>query len=118
MSLLRLFRPKPQSTADEIKKQREVWLQQMLDKSQELERLIKVNNTGWKEVAGLLNDYIAKAKQRKTATALDRATEADIYELKLLDHEVYLLSWVLKIPEQFIGAVEAEIERQKEKENA
>jgi hypothetical protein len=89
----------------------------MLDKSGELNRLIKADNTGWKEFCELLNDYIDKAKKRKAITAMDRATDAEIYQLKLLDHEIYILSWVLKIPEQFIGQVEAEIKKGQEKEN-
>lgn len=109
-----LFKPKPKSTDEQIRKDREIWLQQMLDKSQGLERLIKANNTGWKEFCLLLFDYIDKCKKRKAVTALDRATDADISQLKLLDHEIYILSWVLKIPEQFIKQVEAEIEKEKE----
>jgi len=110
------FKPKPKATEEQIKVDREKWLQEMLDKSGELNRLIKASNTGWKEFCGLLNDYIAKAKKRKAITALDRATDADIFQLKLLDHEIYILSWVLKIPEQFIGQVEAEIKKNNEEE--
>jgi hypothetical protein len=101
-----LFKPKP---SEEIKKDREKWLQVMLEKSQALDRIIKAENTGWKEFSLLLNDYINKCKKRKALTALDRATEDEIFQLKLLDHEIYILSWVLKIPEQFIGKIEKEI---------
>jgi hypothetical protein len=101
-------------TEEQIKKDREKWLQGMLEQSQQLERLIKAENSGWKEFAALLNDYIDKAKKRKAITALDRASDAEIFQLKLLDHEIYILSWVLKIPEQFIGKVEAEIKKNQE----
>jgi len=111
-----LFRPKPKATEEQIKKDREAWLQQMLDKSQELDRLIKTNNSGWKEFSALLNEYIDKAKKRKAITALDRATDADIFQLKLLDHEIYILGWVLKIPEQFTREVEEGIKKENEKE--
>lgn len=114
--MLGIFKAKPKSTDEQIKKDRGVWLQDMLDKSVNLERLIKANNTGWKEVCELLNDYMDKAKKRKAITALDRATEAEIYQLKLLDHEIYILSWVLKIPEQFIGHVETEMRKNKQEE--
>lgn len=107
-----LFKPKPQSNEEQIKKQRSEWLQQMLDKSQVLDRHIKSNTSGWKEFCELLNDYIDKAKKRKAITALDRATDAEIFELKLLDHEIFILSWVLKIPEQFIGQVERLVEKE------
>jgi hypothetical protein len=111
-----LFKKREPKTEEEIKKDREKWLKEMLEKSQKLERLIKSNNTGWSEFNSLLNDYIDKAKKRKAITALDRATDADIYQLKLLDHEIYILTWVLKIPEQFIGKTEAEIKKQNEEE--
>lgn len=114
--MLGIFKAKPKATDEQIKKDREIWLQEMLDKSVNLGRLIKANNTGWKEVCELLNDYMDKAKKRKAITALDRATEAEIYQLKLLDHEIYILSWVLKIPEQFIGHVEMEMQKEKERE--
>jgi hypothetical protein len=107
-----LFRPNPKSTEEEVKKDREKWLQEMLGKSQQLNRLILSEKSGWGEFCYLLKDYIDKAKKRKAITALDRATEADIFQLKLLDHEIYILSWVLKIPEQFIKSVEAEIKRE------
>jgi len=109
-----LFKPKLKSTEEEIKKARQEWLQEMLDKSVTLDRLIKANHTGWQEFCELLIDYIDKAKKRKAITALDRATDADIYQLKLLDHEIYILSWVLKIPEQFIKNIKTEIEQEKE----
>ena len=110
----RFFKPKENATSEQIKKDREKWLQGMLEQSQQLERLIKAENTGWKEFSALLNDYIDKCKKRKAITALDRATDAEIFQLKLLDHEIYILSWVLKIPEQFIGKVEAEIKKNEE----
>ena len=107
-----LFKSKPKQSDEQIKQDRAKWLEDMLLKSQSLERLIKTSNTGWREFSLLIEDYIDKAKKRKAITALDRATEADIYQLKLLDHEIYILSWVLKVPEQFIGRVEAEIKRE------
>ncbi len=106
------FKSRPKATEEEIKKDREVWLQEMLNKSGKLERLIKANNTGWLPFCELLQDYIDKVKKRKEITALDRATDADIFQLKLLDHEIYILTWVMKIPEQFIGQIEAEIKKQ------
>lgn len=106
-----LFRHKDKKTSEQIKEDREKWLQEMLDKSQRLEKLIKSGNTGWKEVCSLIEDYIDKVKKRKAITALDRATEDDIYQLKLLDHEIYILSWVLRMPQQFIDNTEAEIKR-------
>ncbi len=112
--MLGIFKPKPKQTDEQIKEARDKWLQEMLDKSHSLEKLIKFNQSGWSEFSGLVNDYIDKAKKRKAITALDRASDDDIYQLKLLDHEIYILSWVLKIPEQFINSIESKLEKDKE----
>ena len=107
-----LFKRKEIKSDEQIKLDREKWLAEMLLKSQSLEKLIKSDTSGWKEVCLLIEDYIDKAKKRKAITALDRATDADIFQLKLLDHEIYILSWVLRIPEQFIGKIESEIKKE------
>lgn len=114
--MLGIFKKKEPPTSEQIKQAREKWLNEMLVKSAKLQALIKVKNTGWEEFCGLLDDYIDKAMKRKAITALDRATDADIYQLKLLDHEIYFLNFIKRIPEQFIGKIEAEIEKEKEKE--
>jgi len=111
-----LFKSKPKSTEEQIKKDREKWLQEMLDKSSRLSLLIKANRTGWREFSEIIEDYIDKTKKRKAITALDNASETDIYQLKLLDHEIYILSWVLRIPEQFIKQTEVKIKEQNEGE--
>jgi hypothetical protein len=106
------FHPKPKSTEEEIKKQKEVWLQSMLEKSQKLNRMIKSEQSGWVEFCGLLREYIESIKKIKAFTSLDKASDEDIRQLKLLDREVYILSWVLRIPEQFIGQVEADVKKE------
>jgi len=106
-----LFKKKEVKTDEQVRLDREKWLTEMLVKSQSLEKLIKSDTFGWKEFCLLVEDYIDKAKKRKAITALDRATDADIFQLKLLDHEIYILSWVLRIPEQFIGKIDAEIKK-------
>lgn len=108
----RWFRPKKGLPEEEIKKQREVWLQEMLERSKLLGRLIHNEKSGWGEFCGLIEDYIDKAKKRKALTALDRASEAEIQQLKYLDHEIYILMWVLRIPQQFIDGVEKEMKEE------
>ena len=110
--MLGWFKPKPKATAEQIKKDREVWLQEMLDASVRLKHLIRADNKGWREFCELVDDFITKSKQRKALTDMSRATEADIYELKLLDHDIYMFTWLMKIPEQFIKNVEAEVKKE------
>ena len=110
--MLGLFKPKPKSTEEQIKKQRDEWLQQMLEASQKLGHLIHSDKSGWKEFCELIEDYMDKVKKRKAITALDVATDADIYQLKLLDHELFILSWIMKAPQQFINQTEAKIKKE------
>ena len=114
--MLGLFRPKPKSTVEQIKADRGKWLQEMLDASVRLKHLIRQDNVGWADFCELVNDYIVKAKQRKAITDISRATESEIYELKLLDHDVYMLTWLLNIPRQFIDNIESEVQKEN-KEN-
>ncbi|MFA5500113.1 MAG: hypothetical protein WC404_03430 [Candidatus Omnitrophota bacterium] len=107
----RLFKRNKDLPEEENRKLREAWLQDMLEKSQKLSRLIHNEKAGWKEFCALIEDYIDKAKKRKALTALDRATDAEIQSLKYIDHEIYILMWVMRIPQQFIEGVEAEIKK-------
>lgn len=114
--MLGIFKRKEPPTSEQIKQAREKWLNEMLVKSAKLQSLIKAKDTGWEEFCELLDDYINKAMKRKAITALDVATDADIYQLKLLDHEIYFLNYIQRIPESFINKIEAEVEKEKEKE--
>lgn len=114
--MLGLFKPKPKATDEQIKEERQKWLDEMLSTSTALKKLINSDKSGWLEFCALINDYIDKAKKRKAITALDRATDADIFQLKMLDHEIYILSWVLRMPEQFINKTEIEIKKANEVE--
>lgn len=111
--MLGMFKPK---TNEQIIKERQKNLDDMIFRSTRLNKLIMSARTGWKEFSILINDYIDKCKKRKAITALDNADEKTIYELKLLDHEIYILSWVLKIPEQFIGKTENAVKEFNKKE--
>lgn len=116
--MLGMFKRKPPKTEEQIKQDRQKALDEMLASSVKLKRLIKLEASGWQEFCKLLLDYIDKCKKRKAITPLDRADEETIYQLKLLDHEIYILSFVLKIPEQFIGKTERLVKEQQEEEDA
>lgn len=103
-----------EKNVENIKKEQQKALDLMMKQSVKLEKLIKSNGTGWQEFCLLINDYIDKCKKRKAVTALDIATDKEINLLKKLDHEVYILSWVLKIPEQFIGKVDDRVQKMME----
>jgi hypothetical protein len=100
------FKPK---TDEQIKKDLEkkrLELDEMLRKSTMLKIFVNKPGTGWREFLGILDDYIDACKKRKAITAIDRADDKTIAELRLLDHEIYILSWVKNIPDQFINKTE------------
>ena len=109
-----LGQAKPKKTDEQIKQERNKWLDDMLKKSAKLKALISNNKSGWVEFIELLDDYIDKCKKRKVITALDMATDKELYELKLLDHEVFILSWVRRMPAQFINNIDEEVKRNEE----
>ena len=111
--MLGMFKPKPE---EEIRKDRQKYLDDMIYRSTRLNKLIKSAGTGWQEFSVLINDYINKCKKRKAITPLDTADEKVIYELKLLDHEIFILSWMLRVPEQFIGKTEIAVKEFNKKE--
>ncbi len=97
--------PKKPKTEDEIKKELEEKRELALIKAGKLKHLIK-DKTGWDEFCNLIEDYIDACNIRKLKTRLDNATPETLEELKFMDRDIYLLNWVLQIPEQFINKVE------------
>lgn len=110
-----LFRKQPKP-AEQIAKDRETRMDEMLKRAIKMRRLVDNERSGWIEFIKLLDGYIEVSKKRKLATALDKADNDTIQELKYLDHDIYMLQWIKKIPQQFIGNVEKELEAQKKKE--
>jgi hypothetical protein len=92
-------------TEEEITKRLEDKKVEGLITASKLRHLIK-DKTGWAEVVRIIQDYIEYCQLLKLNTSLDTADEKTLERLKLLDREVYVLNWVLKIPEQFIEKVE------------
>ena len=91
-------------TDEEIKKDLERKRQKVLDRADILRPFVKKDSSGWREYVGLLQEYIDACKKRKAITALDRLLqgvpwdEQVLHELKLIDHEIFILSWVLQFP--------------------
>ena len=74
------------------------------------------HKSGWDEYYSLIKDYIDKCEKRKVATRLDIASKEVLHEIQLLDHEIYILNWLLNIPSQYIERAENELERNKRNE--
>lgn len=114
--MLGLFRRKAEKkkTEDEINETRQRALDEAIQQAARLKKLSLAENTGWKDFVLLIDDYVKKIQQRKLATALDRVNDETIYQLKLLDHEIFILNWVVNLPNQFVDNLEAELKRQRE----
>ena len=106
--MLGLFNRK-KSTAEQIRQEKEKRLNEMVERSGVLKKLIANDRAGWSEFCNLVSGYIEAIKKRKAVTALDRADEATIKELILLDHEIYILKFVLQMPQQFIEKTEGAV---------
>ena len=105
------FKSKPLSEEDK-KRLAEEKKSQALVKVARLKHLIS-SNTGWKEVCEIIQEVVDYSLLRKLNARTDTLDEKGIQELKYIDREIYLLNWVLKIPQQFIDKVE---KTEKEKE--
>jgi hypothetical protein len=103
-------------TAEEVSKEQLKKRNEALQVAAKLNNLVNAETTGWKEFINLVDNYIDSCKKRKAITALDRADNDMIYMLKLLDHEIFILNWVKKIPEQFIKKAEQKPEEEQDAE--
>jgi len=114
--MLGLFKKKAKPTDEQIKQDRQKWLDDMLVRSAKLQKLIGADDTGWKEFVALLDDYVDKCKRRKIVTALDTASDETIDVLKKLDHEVWFIGFIRNVPAQFIKGIENKIQAIKKEE--
>lgn len=92
-------------TEDEIKKELEQKRELSLIKASKLRHLIK-DKTGWNELNQIIEEYIDACNIRKLKTRLDTANPETLQELKYMDRDIYILNWVLQIPQLFINKVE------------
>jgi len=106
------FSKKIVKTDEEIAKERAENLDKMFHASLRLQGLVEKHNSGWKEFCDLIDDYIHKCEERKRITRLDVADEKTLEQLKFLDHECYILTWVKNMPKQFINSVEEKRSKQ------
>lgn len=101
--------------SDKIKKERAKWLEECLEKIPKLRKLISKPDSGWPEFVEIINDYISHIERRKVVTSLDTADDKTIQELKYLDHEKYILKFIIGAVNNWINKVEArrlEIQKQ------
>ena len=98
-----------------IKREREEQLNGWIKTAAKFRKLTMAEGTGWKEFCELLQNRLDACKKRKAITALDQADDKTIFQLKLLDHEIYITSMILNIPKKFIINLEIELKKQKER---
>src|SRR3990167_7843748 len=72
--------------------------------------------SGWEVFEDLIRDYITKCKERKTRTSIARATPEEMRDLQLLDHEIYILSWFIDVPHQYIERAERMLDKERRRE--
>lgn len=87
----------------------------LLVRAEEMRKLTLAPNSGWIEFMSILEEYARACMKRKALTTLDLATDKEIYELKLLDHEVYFInSFIKKIPSKIFSAEEDMLKRMRD----
>jgi hypothetical protein len=89
--------PKPND--EKIKKEMEKAREKVIRQATTLRKLVSNDRSGWNEYVSLLQDYVTACKRRKAVTALDTADDKTLAQLKLIDHEVWLINtFILHIP--------------------
>jgi hypothetical protein len=115
--MLGLFRkPQEVKTDEQIKKDRQAFLDDAVKRVANLKRFILSDKSGWGEFCDIINDYILQCKKRKAVTALDIADDKTINELRLLDHGIYIMRMIVSMPNQFINKIENMEQKAKEEE--
>jgi len=84
----------------------------LIRQAEEMRKLTLTPNSGWDEFNSILDNYVNACMKRKAVTALDTATEKEIYELKLIDHEVFLIKQFIQVIPKKIFFSEQEMEKQ------
>lgn len=102
---------KPKKTDEEITKELSKKRDELIARAAKMDRLINAQDTGWVDFVSLVENYINACKKRKAFTALDTADEKTLQQLKYLDHEIFILSWMLNIPKQVMKQLQ-EMEKQ------
>lgn len=100
-----------------IRKFRIHLLEETAEKVLKLKKLIGKPDSGWPEFAEILNDYKRHCEKRKAHTSLDTASDDTIAELKKLDHDKWMLNFILGAIDRSINKVEQEKLNLKRQEN-
>jgi len=97
---------KPKKTDEEIKKALIKKRDELISEAGRMKKLTLTPGSGWVEYCDIVRSYIKNCKVRKATTALDLADDKTIYELRLLDHEIFILEWALSIPKRLMTNLE------------
>ena len=106
-----------QAQSNKIKKFRQQLLEETVKKIARLKKLIGAPDSGWPEFVEILNEYKKHLEKRKALTSLDTATPDTIDELKKVDHERWMLGFILGAINKHINKVEQEKLEIKRREN-
>ncbi len=104
----------PDKLLKEIEKNRDITLLRCA----RFKRLKGDNTLGWNEFKIVIQDYIDLMRLKKLSISLDRADDNLINLMKMMDREIYILEWVLRIPDQFIETTDKMMEDLRAEENA
>lgn len=101
----------------ELVKLREHRMDNNLLRISRLKSLITSSSNGWADYVMIIEDWLQECKRTKALTRLDQATPEQIYQLKLLDFEIYLLNRLIRTPKNVIEGLTGKIEQyRKERE--
>lgn len=104
-------KPQDEKMRVELEKKRKL----LLARAAKLKKLIS-NDSGWNEYGDIVAEYIDHLKKVKALTALDTVNPEALERLKLQDHEIFILTWALKIPQSIMKQAEDAM-KPKEKDN-
>ena len=110
--MLGIFGNRPDMT-EKMRKDMEKKREQIIQRAASMRKLTQDNTSGWSDYVKLLLEYVVACKKRKAVTALDTADNKVLEQLKLLDHEVWLIeTFIIKIPAQMIALEDKTKEQQ------
>jgi len=90
-------------------------LNKMLRVAGRLKKLDASNESGWADYCLLLDNYIKNLLEYKKNFNISQATDEQIYQLKLYDRDIWLISnFIRKAPRLFVENLEAEIKKKRE----
>lgn len=86
----------------------------LLGRAARMKKLTNYSDGGWPEYQDIVMEYVDFLKKKKALTRLDTATPEMLQELKLLDREIFILTWALRIPQSIMKQAEEALKKKEE----